>query len=163
MKVFKYLLIILSAVVLLGLLLMQNHTVQNKLFERTAKQLLTAEEIFMEDALSVAVCGSRSPLPGPNRAETCLLIQAGPSKFIIDLGRGSGDNLQKWQVDYSDLEAVILSHLHSDHISDLAEIQFQTCNKKIDFLTKSKNLRFHLIELPLRNGELKRTLKSETI
>tara|TARA_B100000614_G_scaffold43901_1_gene36874 strand:+ start:2764 stop:3816 length:1053 start_codon:yes stop_codon:yes gene_type:complete len=126
MKVFKYLLIILSAVVLLGLLLMQNHTVQNKLFERTAKQLLTSEEIFMEDALSVAVCGSRSPLPGPNRAETCLLIQAGTSKFIIDLGRGSGDNLQKWQVDYSDLEAVILSHLHSDHISDLAEIQFQT-------------------------------------
>ena len=126
MKVFKYLLIILSAVVLLGLLLMQNHTVQNKLFERTAKQLFTAEEIFMEDALSVAVCGSRSPLPGPNRAETCLLIQAGTSKFIIDLGRGSGDNLQKWQVDYSDLEAVILSHLHSDHISDLAEIQFQT-------------------------------------
>ena len=29
-----------------------------------------------EDALSAAVCGSRSPLPSPGRAETCILVAA---------------------------------------------------------------------------------------
>ena len=126
MKVFKYILILLLISLISGYFLLQNHSVQNRLFENTVRELFQADEIFMNDALSVAVCGSRAPLPSPNRAETCLLIQAGTSKFIIDAGRGSADNLQRWRVDYSDLEAVILSHLHSDHISDLHEVQFQS-------------------------------------
>ena len=126
MKVFKYILILLLVSLISGYFLLQNHSVQNRLFENTVRELFQADEIFMNDALSVAVCGSRAPLPSPNRAETCLLVQAGSSKFIIDAGRGSADNLQRWRVDYSDLEAVILSHLHSDHISDLHEVQFQS-------------------------------------
>ena len=126
MKILKYTLFVLFAISFFGYFLLQNHTVQNRLFENTVRQLFQADEIFMSDALSVAVCGSRAPLPSPNRAETCLLVQAGTSKFIIDAGRGSADNLQRWRVDYSDLEAVILSHLHSDHISDLHEVQFQS-------------------------------------
>ena len=126
MKVFKYILILLVVFLISGYFLLQNHSVQNRLFENTVRALFQTDEIFMNDALSVAVCGSRAPLPSPNRAETCLLVQAGTSKFIIDTGRGSADNLQRWRVDYSDLEAVILSHLHSDHISDLHEVQFQS-------------------------------------
>ena len=126
MKVFKYILILLIVFLISGYFLLQNHSVQNRLFENTVRELFQTDEIFMNDALSVAVCGSRAPLPSPNRAETCLLVQAGTSKFIIDTGRGSADNLQRWRVDYSDLEAVILSHLHSDHISDLHEVQFQS-------------------------------------
>ena len=111
MKFFKYILILLVVFLISGYFLLQNHSVQNKLFENTVRALFQTNEIFMNDALSVAVCGSRAPLPSPNRAETCLLVQAGTSKFIIDSGRVA-DNLQKWRVDYSDLEAVILSHLH---------------------------------------------------
>ena len=113
MKVFKYILILLLVSSISGYFLLQNHYLQNRLFENTVRELFQADKIFMNDALSVAVCGSRAPLPSPNRAETCLLIQAGTLKFIIDAGRGSADNLQRWRVDYSDLEAVILSHLHS--------------------------------------------------
>ncbi|RPG42991.1 MAG: MBL fold metallo-hydrolase [Gammaproteobacteria bacterium TMED112] len=126
MKILKYTSLVIFTLLFVGYLLLQNHTVQNRLFENTVKELFKADEIFMSDALSVAVCGSRAPLPSPNRAETCLLVQAGSSKFIFDLGEGSAANLQNWQVDYSDLEAVILSHLHSDHISDVPEVQFQT-------------------------------------
>ena len=126
MKLFKYILIFLVISLVSVYFLLQNHSVQNRLFENTVRGLFQADEIFMSDALSVAVCGSRAPLPSPNRAETCLLVQSGSSKFIIDAGRGSADNLQRWRVDYSDLEAVILSHLHSDHISDLHEVQFQS-------------------------------------
>ena len=128
MKIIKYVLIPLIVMALLGFMLIQNHAVQDRLFKKVVSQLLSAQtnEIFLDDALSVAVCGSRAPLPSPNRAETCLLVQAGPSKFIIDSGEGSAANLQSWGIDYTDLEALILSHLHSDHISDVPEIQFQS-------------------------------------
>jgi hypothetical protein len=36
-----------------------------------------------EDALTAVVCGSRSPIPAPARAETCILIQAGEGYFYF--------------------------------------------------------------------------------
>ena len=128
MKIIKYVFITLIVIALLGFLLIQNHAVQDRLFKNVVNEILssTSNEIFLDDALSVAVCGSRAPLPSPNRAETCLLVQAGTSKFIIDSGEGSAANLQSWGIDFTDLEALIISHLHSDHISDVPEIQFQT-------------------------------------
>ena len=126
MKIIKRTLIAVVAFTILVFLLLQNHSIQDRLFGNAVKQLLATNKIFMDDALSVAVCGSRAPLPSPNRAETCLLVQAGSLKFIFDSGEGSAANLQSWGTDYSDLEAVILSHLHSDHISDVPEIQFQS-------------------------------------
>ena len=83
MKLFKYILIFLVIALVSVYFLLQNHSIQNRLFENTVRGLFQADEIFMSDALSVAVCGSRAPLPSPNRAETCLLVQAGASKFII--------------------------------------------------------------------------------
>ena len=47
-----------------------------------------------EDALSAAVCGSRSPLPSPGRAETCILVAAGDNLFVVDIGDGSNQNLR---------------------------------------------------------------------
>ncbi len=41
------------------------------------------------DALSASVCGSRSPIPDPSRAEACVLVQAGERLFVVDVGDGS--------------------------------------------------------------------------
>ena len=72
-----------------------------------------------EDALSAAVCGSRSPLPSPGRAETCILVAAGDDLFVVDIGDGSNQNLRSWNIDFRNIEAVLITHLHSDHIADL--------------------------------------------
>jgi len=72
-----------------------------------------------EDALSAAVCGSRSPLPSPGRAETCILVAAGEDLFVVDIGDGSNQNLRNWNIDFRNIEAVLITHLHSDHIADL--------------------------------------------
>ena len=66
MKVFKYIVILLLVSLISGYFLLQNHYLQNRLFENTVRELFQADEIFMNDALSVAVCGSRAPLPSPN-------------------------------------------------------------------------------------------------
>ena len=72
-----------------------------------------------EDALSAAVCGSRSPIPSPGRAETCILISAGEDLFVVDIGDGSNDNLRSWNINFRNIEAVLITHLHSDHIADM--------------------------------------------
>ena len=72
-----------------------------------------------EDALSAVVCGSRSPLPSPGRAETCILVAAGENLFVVDIGDGSNQNLRNWNIDFRNIEAVLITHLHSDHIADL--------------------------------------------
>ena len=58
MKLFKYILIFLVISLVSVYFLLQNHSVQNRLFENTVRGLFQADEIFMSDALSVAVCGN---------------------------------------------------------------------------------------------------------
>ena len=79
----------------------------------------TSSNLPKEDALSAAVCGSRSPIPSPGRAETCILISAGEDLFVVDIGDGSNDNLRSWNINFRNIEAVLITHLHSDHIADL--------------------------------------------
>lgn len=76
-------------------------------------------KLHNEDGLSAAVCGSRSPIPSPGRAETCILVQAGEEMFVVDIGDGSNDNLRNWGINYGEIKAVLLTHLHSDHFADL--------------------------------------------
>ncbi|MCH2695802.1 MAG: MBL fold metallo-hydrolase, partial [Acidobacteriia bacterium] len=76
-----------------------------------------------EDALSAAVCGSRSPIPSPGRAETCVMVRAGENIYIVDIGDGSASNLRSWGIPFNKIKSVLLTHLHSDHISDLADLQ----------------------------------------
>ena len=78
-----------------------------------------SDNLPKEDALSAAICGSRSPLPSPGRAETCILVAAGEDLFVVDIGDGSNQNLRSWNIDFSDIQAVLITHLHSDHIADL--------------------------------------------
>jgi ribonuclease BN (tRNA processing enzyme) len=46
------------------------------------------------------------------------LIQAGDSNVLLDCGNGVFGKLRE-RIDYVDLDAVILSHLHADHFLDL--------------------------------------------
>ena len=128
MKFIKYLLI---SLVLLGGLsfgLFQITGVQDFLTKRAVQQQMQQQEnIFPEDdALSAIVCGSRSPFPDRDRAEACILIKAGSDFYVIDIGAGSAMNLQMWPIDLSKLKGVFLSHLHSDHMSDLPGLHFNS-------------------------------------
>ena len=127
MKFIKYLII---GVIVIGALtfgLFQISTVQDFLAKKTIEQQLQQENLSSdEDALSALVCGSRSPFPDPDRAETCILIKAGSDFYVVDIGAGSAMNLQMWQIDLSKLKAVFLSHLHSDHMSDLPGLHFNS-------------------------------------
>ena len=119
----KLLIRVIIASLILGItswVIIQLPSVQDRLIVVAFTALGSASNnLPKEDALSAAVCGSRSPLPSPGRAETCILINAGDDLFVVDIGDGSNDNLRSWNINFRDIEAVLITHLHSDHIADL--------------------------------------------
>ncbi|MEI6486656.1 MAG: MBL fold metallo-hydrolase [Sphingomonadales bacterium] len=83
---------------------------------RAGRNALAAEG----DGLTLVFCGTGTPLPDPDRAESCLLVKAGDTLLLIDGGDGGVRKLAGWGVRLGGLNGVLLSHLHSDHIEGLA-------------------------------------------
>ncbi|WP_426573561.1 MBL fold metallo-hydrolase [Aquihabitans sp. McL0605] len=69
--------------------------------------------------IEITLLGTGSPLPDPNRAGPSTLVRAGGKTFLFDAGRAVGLRLAAAGAAWSMLDAVLLTHLHSDHITDL--------------------------------------------
>ena len=69
-------------------------------------------------ALTLTVLGTSGSYPGAGRACSGYLIQGGDATVWLDAGSGSMANLQE-HIDLVDLDAVVVSHEHPDHCSDL--------------------------------------------
>ena len=127
----KKILIVISfavSIFIIGLVSINSHTVQDRILNIGLKNILSGTEPFLdrEDTLKVVVCGSRSPLPSPGRAEACILVEAGDDIYIFDLGNGSMDNLNQYQLPWPNVKAVLITHMHSDHIADLPDAHLQS-------------------------------------
>ena len=79
----------------------------------------------LPDGLHVLLCGTGSPLPDPSRAESCTLVVAGRTLLLVDAGDGAARNLGRWGVPLGRLQAVLVTHLHSDHVEGLPGIALQ--------------------------------------
>ncbi len=77
------------------------------------------------DGLSVGLCGAGSPLPDPTRAGPCTLVLAGQQLFEVDAGQGSAKVMQLMGFAPARVDALFLTHYHSDHIADLGELMLQ--------------------------------------
>ena len=75
-----------------------------------------------EDRLEVTLLGTGSPLPHPERAGPSTLVQAGPVRLMIDCGRGSLMRLAGAGMFPTSLTALLLTHLHSDHVCDFNDL-----------------------------------------
>lgn len=72
--------------------------------------------------LTVTLLGTGSPIPDPNRAGPATLISAGDDHYLVDAGRGVLMRLAGAGVGIGQLRAVLLTHLHSDHFTDLNDV-----------------------------------------
>ncbi len=72
--------------------------------------------------LVLTLLGTGGPLPDAHRAGPSQLVSAGTTHLLIDAGRAVVMRLAAAQVPVSGLAAVLLTHLHSDHITDLSDV-----------------------------------------
>ena len=72
--------------------------------------------------IEITLLGTGSPAPDPNRAGPSTLVRAGEQIFLVDCGRGVLQRLAAVGVGPSGLTALLLTHLHSDHIADLGDL-----------------------------------------
>jgi len=72
--------------------------------------------------IEVVLLGTGSPLPDPHRAGPATLVRAGEAALLVDCGRGVLQRAAAIGVGANQLSALLLTHLHSDHITDLADI-----------------------------------------
>jgi len=77
------------------------------------------------DGLTVVLCGAGSPLPDPERSGPCTAVIAGRHLFIFDAGSGASRQLAALQIPQGRIDAIFLTHFHSDHIDGLGELLLQ--------------------------------------
>ena len=94
--------------------------------ERVASHRLAMDPVAsLPDGLHVGVCGSGSPFPDDKRAGPCTLVLAGKRLFVFDAGSASVKNIGKLGFSHGRIEAIFLTHFHSDHIDGLGELLLQ--------------------------------------
>ena len=126
MKLLKYIFIIGLVGFILVSVLTRVPAVQDRLMLRFVQTLGGSTADLNDNSLSAVVCGSRSPIPSPGRAQACVLVNAGGNYYVVDIGDGSANNLNNWRRDTNKIRGTLLTHLHSDHISDLADLHLAT-------------------------------------
>ena len=73
-------------------------------------------------AIDIVLLGTGSPLPDPNRAGPSTLVRAGGRTFLVDCGRGVLLRAAAAAAPPGALTALLVTHLHSDHITDLNDV-----------------------------------------
>lgn len=73
--------------------------------------------------MRLRVLGTSSPYPLPGRACPGYLLEVSGKSILLDCGSGVAARLLKY-TGYDRLDAVVLSHLHGDHMSDLWVIRY---------------------------------------
>lgn len=70
----------------------------------------------------VTLLGTGVPHPAPGRAGAATLVRRGDVSLLFDAGRGAVLRLTEAGVRPFALSAVLLTHVHSDHLVDLADV-----------------------------------------
>jgi ribonuclease Z len=78
-----------------------------------------------EDGLYAGLAGTGAPFADINRVGPCIVVEAGNNLYVIDAGPGSARNIGLMGFDMGKVDAILLTHFHSDHIAALGEMMLQ--------------------------------------
>lgn len=68
--------------------------------------------------MRLTVIGCSGSFPGPDSPASCYLVEADGFRLLLDLGSGAAGAMQRY-AGLGQIDAVCISHLHSDHCVDL--------------------------------------------
>jgi len=78
---------------------------------------------MMAAAIRMRVVGSSPSVQRPGRACSCYLLRTRDAAVLLDLGSGALGNLHL-AIDYPQIDAVIVSHMHADHFLDVIPLRY---------------------------------------
>ena len=119
----KRYLVLLMVVIVAGIGYSQRATIAEKLMANALPRLMAGNQLAaLEDGLHVALCGAGGPLPAPRASGPCVAVVAGDALFVVDVGTDGPRNLARMSYPPGAVQAVFLTHFHSDHIDGLGEL-----------------------------------------
>lgn len=73
--------------------------------------------------MKLIIVGFWGGYPGPGEATSAYLLQQDGYNLLIDCGSAAVSNIQKY-INIEELNSVIISHYHHDHIADIGPLQY---------------------------------------
>lgn len=75
-----------------------------------------------DQRLDVTLLGTGDPVPRVDRFGPSILVEAGPYRLLFDAGRGVTQRLVQLDISLGDIDAVFITHFHSDHLSGFPDL-----------------------------------------
>ena len=72
--------------------------------------------------LKVTLLGTGGPSPRMDRFGPSILVEAGEQKLLFDCGRGATQRIVQRKVPFAAVDALFLTHLHSDHVVGIPDL-----------------------------------------
>jgi ribonuclease Z len=72
--------------------------------------------------IKVTLLGTGNPRPVIERFGPSILVDAGNQKLLFDCGRGATQRLYQLKVPFNEVDALFLTHLHSDHTVGIPDL-----------------------------------------
>src|SRR5262245_54098216 len=83
---------------------------------------LLANTAATAQAIKVTLLGTGTPIVNLNRFGMSTLVEAGKQKLLFDAGRGVVLRLQQAGASIRDINAIFITHRHSDHLTGLPDL-----------------------------------------
>lgn len=120
-----------------------------------------------KEQLTATIIGSGSPVHNESRASASVLISAGNTRILVDMGNGAQANLYKSGGDIRQLSALLFTHHHLDHNEEFVPLLIRSLMGQHNFtiigppntvkLTRT-NLVLYAEDISYRLGKTQRTL-----
>ncbi len=84
--------------------------------------ILIVSVVNAQSLIKVTLLGTGAPVPSIERFGPSILVEAGGQKLLFDCGRGASQRLWQLKIPLGQVDALFLTHLHSDHIVGIPDL-----------------------------------------